>query len=209
MTQTAIRALFLLLVPLAGLAVLWAQSETLSRQGTDWEVPIQGYDPRDLLRGHYVEFSYDWPLREEDNREENALRVMPQINHLCLIGDPPFIVEAIRFDDPFDPAFEQCEHKLSVQPGSVYGYASLSRGRLYVGQDRALELEEGLRDREQIGIVTFRQREDGVLTPLDIRFRPLTDEEAEERNRLRAEDSVIEEAEEVAASEEPEATENE
>jgi hypothetical protein len=33
-----------------------------------------------------------------------------------------------------------------------------------------------------------------VLTPLDIRFRPLTDEEQEDLNRARAEDAIIEEA---------------
>ncbi|MEL6708176.1 MAG: GDYXXLXY domain-containing protein [Pseudomonadota bacterium] len=209
MTQTAIRALFLLFIPLAGLAALWAQSDTLSRQGTDWEVPIQGYDPRDLLRGHYVEFNYDWPTPPDAREDEEGFAIFRQHQHLCLIGDAPTIVEAIPFENVSAPGFEQCEHKLSVQPGSVYGYDSLTRGRLYVGQDRALELEEGLRDREQIGIVTFRQREDGVLTPLDIRFRPLTAEELEERNAARAQDAVIAEAAEVAASEETETPEQE
>ncbi len=188
MIRKATRAAAILVLPLAGLAALWVQSDALSRQGSDWEVPIQGYDPRDLLRGHYVEFTYDWPLADEDNREEGAFRAMPQINHLCLMGDPPVITEAIAFDDPSDPLFEGCGHKLSVQPGSVYGYASLSRGRLYVGQERALELEQGLRETDQRGIVTFRQRKDGVPTPLDIRFRPLTPEEKRERDRMRTDD---------------------
>jgi len=210
MIRTAARAIFLMLLPLAGLAVLWAQSEQLSRQGTDWEVPIQGYDPRDLLRGHYVEFRYDWPIREEELEEEDEpIRVSWSSNYLCLIGDPPMIVEVIRFDSPTDPGFDQCEHKLSVQPGSVYGYSSLERGRLYVGQDRALELEEGLRDREQRGIVTFRQRKDGVLTPLDIRFRPLTAQEREERERTQAQDVVIDEAATLAQDLEPTPPENE
>ncbi|MEM6585863.1 MAG: GDYXXLXY domain-containing protein [Pseudomonadota bacterium] len=195
MMQTAARAFFLLVLPVAGLGALWWQSEDLSRQGTDWEVPIQGYDPRDLLRGHYVEFRYDWPIRPVDadgaQAIEGAFRPTPQINHLCLIGDPPLIAEAIAFDDPTDPLFEQCEHKLSVQPGSVYGYASLSQGRLYVGQDRALELEENLRETDQRGLVTFRQREDGVLTPLDIRFRPLTEDEREDREPAAVFDAAI------------------
>ena len=45
------------ILPVAGLAGLWAISANTYRQGTEWEVPIQGYDPRDLLRGHYVEFA--------------------------------------------------------------------------------------------------------------------------------------------------------
>ncbi|NQX93458.1 MAG: GDYXXLXY domain-containing protein, partial [Erythrobacter sp.] len=163
MIRPAVRALFVLVVPIAGLAALWVSSENLSRQGTDWEVAVEGYDPRDLLRGHYVEFRYDWPIQREPS-DEDELWVERFPSYLCLIGDPPAIAEALEFEDVSDPLFEQCEHKLIVQPGSVYGYGSLAQGRLYVGQDRALELEEGLRERDQRGIVTFRQREDGVLT---------------------------------------------
>ena len=54
-----------LLLPLAGLGGLWAMSDHTFRQGTEWEVPIAGFDPRDFLRGHYVEFTYDWPGVEE------------------------------------------------------------------------------------------------------------------------------------------------
>lgn len=191
MIGTVARIAAILVLPLAGLAALWAQSDTLSRQGTDWEVAVQGYDPRDLLRGHYVEFRYDWPVREDaEDSEDRGFFASPQYSHLCLIGDPPVIAEAIPFNDPSDPMFEQCEHKLSVQPGSVYGYASLARGRLYVGQDRARALDEGLRERGQRGIVTFRQREDGVLTVQSIRFRPLTAEEEAERDSARDEGAV-------------------
>ena len=205
MIGKAARIAAILVVPLAGLAALWAQSETLSQEGTDWEVPVQGYDPRDLLRGHYVEFQYDWPVRSEEG-EDRDIFVAPQYSHLCLIGDPPMITEAIPFDDPTDPMFEQCEHKLSVQPGSVYGYQSLARGRLYVGQDRALELDKGLRERGQRGIVTFRQREDGVLTMQSIRFRPLTPEEQAERDSPRGGSVVDIDPAPVLETSEPEAT---
>lgn len=204
MIGTVARIAAMLVLPLAGLAALWAQSDTLSRQGTDWEVAVEGYDPRDLLRGHYVEFRYDWPVRgDEPDGEDEGFVASPQFSHLCLIGDPPVIAEAIPFEDPSDPMFEQCEHKLSVQPGSVYGYASLARGRLYVGQDRARELDKGLREGGQRGIVTFRQREDGVLTVQSIRFRPLTAEEEAERERPRNPDGVNLDAVPVLETSEP------
>lgn len=204
MIGSAVRALAVLVVPIAGLAALWASSDTLSRRGTDWEVPIQGYDPRDLLRGHYVEFRYAWPIRAQEGEDEMS-RPVPFARHLCLIGRPPVITQALSFDDPSDPLFEQCEHKLSVQPGSVYGADSLNTGRLYVGQERALELQDGLRNRDQRGIVRFRQREDGVLTALDIRFRPLTADEREERQRRSsANDAVIDEAAAITSTAENE-----
>ena len=39
-----------------------------------------------------------------------------------------------------------------------------------------------MRDRDQRAIVRIRVRKDGTLTPLDIRFRPLTAEEIAERD---------------------------
>ncbi|MEL6486900.1 MAG: GDYXXLXY domain-containing protein [Pseudomonadota bacterium] len=185
MMQTALRALFLVALPFAGLAALWWQSDTLSRQGTDWEVEIEGYDPRDLLRGHFVEFQYAWPIRPtavEEDGEARPPRWQRAPQALCLIGEAPEIAEAIVYDSEFDPEFEMCEHKLIAQAGSVYGSGSLARGRLYVGQERARAIQEELRNRDQRGIVTIRQREDGVLTALGIRFRPLSEEELAERD---------------------------
>ena len=180
MTQAAVRLVAILALPLAGLAWLWTTSDHLSRQGTDWEVEIQGFDPRDLLRGHYVEFRYDWPIAEVSEQEPGRFRPAPYA--LCLIGEAPGIREAVVIEPGDGDALEACEHKLIADPASVYGIGGLSVGRLYVGQDRARAIEDEMRDFDQRGIVTFRQRDDGVLTPLDIRFRPLTPEEIIERD---------------------------
>lgn len=158
------------ILPLAGLAGLWAMSARTYEQGTEWEVPIMGYDPRDYLRGHYVEFSYDWPGIETD------AFMGPQ--HLCLEGTAPRIDRVIVPAEGAAP----CAHPLKAGEGGVYGNSALTAGRLYVGQDRAAALEEELRNRDQRGIVTIRQREDGSFTPIDIRFRPLTPAEIAERD---------------------------
>jgi len=162
-----------LALPVAGLAALWALSDHASRQGTDWEVPVQGYDPRDFLRGHYAEFTFDWPVEDAE--------AVPQA--LCLSGDPPEIAEAVPFD-PFDAAaLAACDHPIIADPGSVYGSLGLARGRLYVSQERARRLAERLRDRDVRGIVRFRQRSDGAMTVQGIRFRPLRPEERAARER--------------------------
>lgn len=192
MMQIALRLVTLALIPLVGLGMLWGWSDHLSRQGTDWEVEIAGYDPRDLLRGHYVEFTYEWPIIEdgpgEDGPGEDGMREemppwqrarrMSNIAQLCLTGKAPVITEAVVVETVDATA---CEHPVIADAGGVYGRRSLSRGRLYVGQDRAKAIEEEMRNRDQRGIVTFRQRDDGTLTPLDIRFRPLTEAELAER----------------------------
>lgn len=165
--------LIAVLLPAIGLAGLWGMSDHTYRQGTEWEVPIMGYDPRDYLRGHYVEFSYDWPGFFYEGSVPEAL---------CLTGKAPRLdrAEWLREGEP-------CAHPVRADLSGVYSSDALMRGRLYVGQDRALALEEQLRNRDQRGIVTIRQRDDGSFTPIAIRFRPLTPAETAERDAQDAE----------------------
>lgn len=163
------------LLPAIGLAGLWAQSDHTYRQGTEWEVPIEGYDPRDYLRGHYVEFSYDWP-------NLNFWATGPGPEALCLKGAAPRI-ETVTLSK----ADAACAHLLKADQNHVYGENSLGSGRLYIGQDRAAQLQQQLQNRDQRGIVTIRQREDGSFTPVAIRFRPLTAQEIAEREAQDAE----------------------
>ncbi len=158
------------IAPVLGLAALWLQSDRTYHTGTEWEVPIAGYDPRDLLRGHYVEFTYDWPGGE----------TLGDIHYgaLCLEGEAPTVARVRWLKNDSAP----CDHPLRSNPGGVYGSDGLFTGRLYIGQDRAAQLEEELRNRDQRGIVTIRQREDGSFTPVAIRFRPLTPQEIAERD---------------------------
>ena len=160
-------------LPVLGLAAMWLQSDRTFRTGTEWNVPIEGYDPRDYLRGHYVEFSYDWPGMPESDIAPSAL---------CLEGEAPTLARVTAV-----PADEPCEdHWVRSDSSGVYGWDGLNRGRLYIGQDRAALLEKELRNRDQRGIVTIRQREDGSFTPVAIRFRPLNPSESAERDALDA-----------------------
>jgi hypothetical protein len=176
--MTRLARLAAAVLPLLGLGALWAQSDLTYNSGTEWEVPIMGYDPRDYLRGHYIEFEYDWPGGE----------TLGDIyfEALCLEGVAPTIAKVRWLTTESEP----CAHPLRKNPGGVYQGEGLFRGRLYIGQNRARALEEQLRNRDQRGIVTIRQREDGSFTPISIRFRPLTPAEIAERDaeRERAED---------------------
>jgi hypothetical protein len=139
--------------PVFGLAALWALSEHTYHQGTEWDVPIQGYDPRDYLRGHYVEFTYDWPGMDE-------LRDAPPLA-LCMVGERPNLARVQALDSEAKVA--ACDHPVRADASGVYGWEGLTRGRLYLGQDRAAALDKQLRNRDQRGIVTIRQREDAAL----------------------------------------------
>jgi hypothetical protein len=150
-----------LALPLAGLAGLWGLSDHLSRQGDEWEVPIMGYDPRDILRGHYVEFAYDWPGLDDTVWRE-------PLNGLCLIGSAPVIDRAVTASAA---ELAACAHPVRGSADGVYGSDALLRGRLYAGQARARELDKALRDQSQRAFVRFRLAPDGAIVPLDIVLR--------------------------------------
>ncbi|KUO57752.1 MAG: hypothetical protein APF78_09615 [Sphingomonadales bacterium BRH_c3] len=166
-----------LALPVAGLAALWGWSDYKSRQGTDWDVPVAGYDPRDLLRGHYVEFTYEWP---GETRDDNFY-----LTQFCIEGEAPVIDRIVPVDD-----LAVCAHPARISTGSIYGDTGLRNGRLYIAQTRSGELQEKLADRDLRGIVRIRQRDDGLITPREISFRPLTDEERAARDPQREDDAL-------------------
>ena len=47
-------------LPMIGLLVLVARAEVLLRSGESFRIAIKGYDPRDLLHGHYLQYSFDF-----------------------------------------------------------------------------------------------------------------------------------------------------
>jgi hypothetical protein len=49
-------------LPLLGLVVMMARAELALRSGPSFRIAITGYDPRDLLSGHYLQyrFAFDW-----------------------------------------------------------------------------------------------------------------------------------------------------
>lgn len=50
----------LLILPALFFVFMIVQAEINKNKGTIWTVPIAGYDPRDLLRGHFLQFQYVW-----------------------------------------------------------------------------------------------------------------------------------------------------
>ena len=77
-------------IPLLGLSVLIVQSELRVRGGPVWRLEIQGYDPRDLVHGHYLRYQYvfDWSQSPPSCGHERSLS---KDCCLCLTatGGPP------------------------------------------------------------------------------------------------------------------------
>ncbi len=68
---------------------------------TEWRIPVTGYDPRDLLAGHYVRFRYAWKLEGgafcagndcvfclEDKSGTVVARIAPRVDRCANRVDP-------------------------------------------------------------------------------------------------------------------------
>ena len=143
-----------LALPLIGLGAAWAIAHLRAQQGIEWEVPVAGIDPRDLLRGHYIVYRYDWPGLAPTGAAQTAAT-------LCLEGVPPRITAVTAGRDA-------CAHPIR-EPGTDRGLAT---GRLYVAQSAAPGLERQLADPSLQGVLRIRVRADGQITPLALEFRP-------------------------------------
>lgn len=144
-----------LLLPLAGLAAAWIATHSRARQGVEWDVPVKGYDPRDLLRGHYIAFQYDWPgLARGDYGTGRST--------LCLEGTPPTISRTLV------APVGSCRYPVG-RPQDIW---AVDQGRLYVAQTAAARMERQLRDPKVQAVVRMRLRPDGHVTPLRMEFRP-------------------------------------
>ena len=159
------RALFIaaLVLPLVGLGASWAITQNRAQQGTEWDVPIRGYDPRDLLRGHYITFQYDWPglTREGDG--------FAYIDTLCIKGTAPAIANTSQPTDGHAPPSD-CA---AIAKASRWdeGGNGLGRGIFYVPQAKAAAYERTLRDPKQQGVMRVRIRDDGLVRPISLTFR--------------------------------------
>lgn len=165
-------SLITLALPLVGLAGMWASTEQWNRQGTDWLVPVTGYDPRDLLRGHYVQFRYAWPGAEEAAMDA-AATVEPENYPFggCLTGTAPAIDRVVKLTSEAER--EACAHPLAPADFTMFGTPDLPReGRLYVAQTTGQRLEEQLRNPALQGMIRVRLRSDGTVTPQELTFRP-------------------------------------
>lgn len=150
-----------LALPLLGLGASWLTTARASRQGTEWEVPVNGYDPRDFLQGHYVMFQYDWP-GEDEGKVGNA--------PLCLEGVAPKIAKVLLISG--DGIAKTCANYVAgIAPVSGFPNGSTG-GRLYTSQDSALRMQQQLADPKLQGVLRFRLRPDGRIVPLGLTFRP-------------------------------------
>lgn len=167
-----------LLLPIAALACSWAATHHLARQGQEWLIPIRGYDPRDLLRGHFIQYRYDWPVASptQGGSGAAALPNPSSASRLCIEGAAPHIANVrvlpLVRQWPDAEGAEGCAVIVRAASGARREVRGLDTGILFTSQTRALTLARQLADPGQQGFVRVRIRPDGLMRPLDVEFKP-------------------------------------
>ena len=162
-----------LILPLSGLASIWSATHRMAQQGEEWLVPIGGYDPRDLLRGHYVIYRYQWPAESGETGEGPQRDVLNFASELCLHGTAPVIDYATA------GVGRDCASPVRSDGYDTAWGGGLDQGRLYVPQNKASGLQSDLNDPKKQAMLRFRLRPDGHITPLEITFEDRSEGEME------------------------------
>ena len=131
------------LIPIVGLLVLVGKAEFAAHSGPTWHIPIEGYDPRDLLHGRYLQyqFRFNWQGKSDCGGQVTVGQpVLDPDCCLCLTRTNELGIDPAVRQVSCDEA-ERCDGWLrteAVEPPLRY----------FVPEDRAPALEEALFERE-------------------------------------------------------------
>jgi len=128
------------LVPLVGIALLIARGELALRAGKSFRIGMTGYDPRDLLSGHFLQYAYDLDWQGDSTCGAHDPTGKP------LALEPACCVCLTRRGEDEPPAARQveCEAARSCD-GWLHSSSLVPPRRYFVPEERASALEAALR----------------------------------------------------------------
>lgn len=141
-----------LLLPLVGLVLSIAAREAGLSGASEWRIPIAGFDPRDPIRGRFIQFRYDWRVTG------NSALCTGAACGLCLSEEAGEMVATMVAPGTACPAYIDVNgsniRRLNVAPGQVPDFSS----RIFVSETSAPKLEDMLR-REPMVVVAQLTRQ--------------------------------------------------
>jgi uncharacterized membrane-anchored protein len=162
-------AVFALVLMLLLPSLLLAKAMFERDSGQIWQVPITGYDPRDLLRGHYLNFRYDWDMVETDHTQY-CTAGRPCC--LCLnerVGNDFTNPEVRAVDCGIVPELRQCT-------SLIKGMTQVAPQTYFVPEKHALRLEKMLQANKhdfKMEIAVPRSGGPAIIRDLYIDQKPL------------------------------------
>jgi hypothetical protein len=155
------------ILPMLGLLVLVARAEVQLRSGESFRIAIKGHDPRDLLRGHYLQYSFDFDWRGESTCGALSGGVPAGLDSsccVCLTAD----VDSNTLAEARQVACDQ----VSGCDGWLEAASIASPLRYFVPERHAPELEEALRGRSASLSITCGPGGEPAIGELYLDARP-------------------------------------
>lgn len=148
--------LLFLAIPFMAMIFMIATNHYKENAYQEYRIAIDGYDPRDLLKGHYLIFRYKWPEPAFDMYRDT--RYFSGSACVCFSGDNSNLT--VRFDEciPMGPQKLICEGaiKVSKQQGEDRFQPVEELRRYYIPEEHSSRLENMLREGKHkfsVGIV--------------------------------------------------------
>jgi hypothetical protein len=139
-----------LLLPLAWFAGTTWQNERQLAGGSEWRIPVSGADPRDLLRGHFIAFAYDWQLEGSTDICETTGC------DLCLTRQGGRVTARFVARPAACPArVDVARSRLDVRPHISDDMPARVFGRIFVSETSAPELDSRLREGPMVVVATL------------------------------------------------------
>jgi uncharacterized membrane-anchored protein len=137
------------LFPVLGLLALVVRSE-LAQRGEPFRLAIRGYDPRDLISGHYLRYQYELDWQGEASCDQALPGRERSLDSGCCVcltrqGEPPASPAARSLSCD---AVSSCD-------GWLYAEQLQPPQRYFVPEERAQELEQAMGERKAaVDVVT-------------------------------------------------------
>jgi hypothetical protein len=173
MSRLALAVAAALLLPVVSLAAMVVQQERMRASPTVLSVPLRGYDPRDLLQGHFFFGQLDWDWQGAPTTDREA-SYRPVEGGLCVVSAdrPKPLVRFLPGWKVGDGLDGDCRLALAGRgwPGlnsvpARFVPRGLDNGeggiKLFVSEARGPELENILRKRPGALTVDLAVRPDG------------------------------------------------
>lgn len=144
--------IIVLALPIVAMGFLIGLHSQNRETGKEWRIPVAGYDPRDLLRGHYLTFRYDWNWLHEHSTS-------------CRKDDCALCLEETDFGDSYNPKVQMMSSRLAKGQCRSYirGYSQRD-GHFEIGNQQGYGLRRYYIPEEQARLLDTllrRQNENG------------------------------------------------
>ncbi len=156
--------LLFLAIPFMAMIFMIAMNHYRENNYQEYRIAIDGYDPRDLLKGHYIRFTYDWPENAVNKSGFIMNKMISQSfrrEQLCVCFSGDSLNPDVRFDLCKGKNLEgqRCDAGVKVNGwggGTGFQQPDETLRNYFVAEEHAYTLEKMLREGKHkfsVGIV--------------------------------------------------------